>query len=119
AEEVLSHPFELDVKLDGGRYRVDVPFPSMLDSCGTFQVDAWWHGGWWGELRPTTQSCDSSFSFPDLPPEFSPDPRLTSDPPSGDDERPGAQSVPEPASWLLLASGAAVYARRVRRIRLV
>ena len=56
-DEVLSHEFVLPVTHDGLRYKVDVPFPSMLVSCGTFQVDAWWHGGWWGELRPTSQSC--------------------------------------------------------------
>jgi hypothetical protein len=118
-EEVLSHPFDLDVKLDGGRYRVDVAFPSILDTCGTFQVDAWWHGGWWGELRPTTQSCDNSFSFPDLSPEYSLDPPLTIDPRGGDDEEPGLQVVPEPASWLLVASGAAFCAQRARKFRLV
>jgi hypothetical protein len=44
---------------DGLYYRVDAVFPSF--GCGSFQVDAWYHGGWWGEVRDTRNECVRSF----------------------------------------------------------
>jgi hypothetical protein len=85
--EVLTHPLALSVPLFDGKYfRVDLSFP---DRCGgTFQVDAYWHGGWFGELRPNPNCVPVCLTC-------GPTTR-TSDP------------VPEPAVWWLLASAFAV-----------
>jgi hypothetical protein len=109
-DEVLSHPFELPVVFDGKHYRVDWPFPTPLLTCGTFQVDAWWHSGWWGELRPTNQSCSGGTGSGQLPPEFPPE-----DPPVVPRDPDPPMPVPEPATWLLLASGAVALRLRIAR----
>ncbi len=47
----LENEFEIpDAVFDGHRWVVDFVLPTRCG--GTFQVDAWWHGGWWGEVRP-------------------------------------------------------------------
>jgi hypothetical protein len=112
-DEVLSHPFELPVVFDGHHYRVDLPFPVALTKCGTFQVDAWWHDGWWGELRPTHQACGGGVNLAQLPPEFPPeDPPVV---PPRDPDPPVL--VPEPAAWLLVVSGSLALSLRGRMRR--
>lgn len=92
--EVLTNPIALPTPtFDGKYFRVDLSFP---DRCGgTFQVDAWWHGGWFGELRANGDTCDP--------------PVCTT---CGGGGGGAGQSIAEPSAFTLLACGFAWMARR-------
>lgn len=52
----METPFDIPAPtFDGKTFTTFLPFPAR--GCGTFQVDAWQHGGWWGEVRSTGLDC--------------------------------------------------------------
>jgi len=71
---------------DGTFYRLDTVLPSF--GCGTFQVDAYWHGGWFGEIQRTGTPCTFTpvcltCRTPEIP----------------------QTPVPEPPAWFLVGLG--------------